>query len=138
MSRLNTRSLKFLLIATVAIVGMSFITSNAKAKDRDRNNDKKPQNATELIQRVVENDVGWDYVPNCGDGAHWSTKEEECKGGNGRDHYSNEKQGGYGLMNQQELIKKVQEVNVGWDWIPRCGDHAHWSSHDGYCKGGAG
>jgi hypothetical protein len=40
--------------------------------------------------------------------------------------------------NARALIDRVVSTNAGWDWIPRCGDGATWSTHSNYCRGGTG
>lgn len=131
--RVKTQSmvtdLKPYLLSAALAFGLAFASSDAQAREM-------PMNASELIKKVEDANVGWDWIPRCGDGAHWDVDDEYCKGGSGsgRDGSSES----YGLSNAKELIAKVEELNVGWDWEPRCADGAYWSWRDNYCKGGSG
>lgn len=40
--------------------------------------------------------------------------------------------------NSSQLLSRVHQANAGWDYIPRCGDGARWSTSDHRCKGGNG
>ena len=132
---------KWFILAIGLLLGFSYFSFSAhpaSAHEDHEHGHMVPTNATELINLVKQTDAGWDWVPRCGDGAVWDIHSESCKGGTGNGHPTRYQES-YGITNAQDLIQKVVDVNAGWDWQPRCGDHAHWTWSDGgYCKGGTG
>lgn len=95
-----------------------------------------PLNESELFSRVLEYNVGWDYVPYCSDDAFWDMHNNKCTGGTGADNTTDRVRDGYNIKNAAQLVQKVQEINVGWDWVPRCGDKARWNFTYKRCEGG--
>ena len=133
MSKLESKGLQFLGLAAIMIFGLSFAASGAKAESMTTSQ-------AELIQRVQDTNVGWDWVPTCGDGAFWSTGSSKCKAGSGsgEKNFNHHHVESYGLSSMSELLAKVEDINVGWNWEPKCGDGAHWTWGDDRCKGGSG
>ncbi len=91
-----------------------------------------------LLEVVEEADAGWIGSRTAGDNAVWDTDEDQAakeatamtaKTGNA----SRIKQD---IDSKEELLAKIREVDAGWNWIPRCGDHASWSWNENACVGG--
>ncbi|MGI6104123.1 MAG: hypothetical protein ACOYB5_02270 [Patescibacteria group bacterium] len=130
MERLKTGGLQFLLLAALSVFGIGCVASQADARSMITSEQ-------ELLEVVEEADAGWDWVPNCGDNAVWDTDEDRCKGGNGDDRKDRKReQDSYDIDSKEELLAKIREVDAGWNWIPRCGDHARWSWNENACVGG--
>ena len=125
-------SLHLLVLALIlTFFGLTYATSGAKAM--------MITNEKDLLQQVHSANAGWDWTPHCEGGASWSVGSSKCVGGNGSDHQSTRHhQGSYGLTNQKQLIDKINEKNVGWNWEPRCAGGAHWSWGSNKCVGGNG
>lgn len=117
------------ILTLMIMLGIGYVSFNAQAAT---------QNAQQLTQRVRETNAGWDWIPRCADGASWSTSKNRCQRGTGRDeidskYYSSSH---YRITNQQQLLSRVNQVDKGWDWRPRCANGAHWSWSSNRCKGG--
>lgn len=122
-----------LFMFTIAcVVSMGTVASRAEARS-----EPKATNAASLVARVRAVNAGWDWIPRCANGAHWSKSDNRCKGGSKNKDRSSKHITGYGTTNQQALISRVQNVNAGWDWKPRCANGAHWSWSSNRCKGGS-
>lgn len=138
MENVKSIGLRLFPIFIAVFFGFGFLYFNSSVADASNSSHKYDMttSAAELVARVHELNVGWDWVPKCGDGAHWNIRESYCKGGNGESDFSRERQRGYGIMNEGELIAKAKELNVGWDWEPRCANSAHWNWRNLHCEGG--
>ena len=131
MNRLKLEVSRLSVLIISLFIGFGFMTYSVQAA-------KQPTNAQELLNLVTSTNVGWDWVPRCADGAYWSTKLNDCKGGTGHERIDSNNYGSssYNLTSAQELISKATTINRGWDWRPRCANGAHWNWSDMVCKGG--
>ncbi len=109
------------LVSLIMFLGMFSITQARTV----------PMNSMELMQRVMDNNMGWDYVPQCNSETHWDMDDRRCEQGKSDGD-------SYGIMNAAHLMQKVHEVNRGWDWVPSCGGKAQWDDDEERCKGGTG
>ncbi|KKW06404.1 MAG: hypothetical protein UY41_C0027G0023 [Candidatus Moranbacteria bacterium GW2011_GWE1_49_15] len=126
----------FILVLGLAM-GFVFLTISAGNVEA-----AKATNQQELLDLVQRTNVGWDWVPSCGDGAHWSVKHSECVGGTGSDDIddidsSTRGSGHYSITDETGLVARVIEVNEGWDWEPRCANGAVWDWNSDRCEKGA-
>lgn len=87
MSKLKIVGLE-LSIAIVALgLGFGFCSSNALADgDHHSYRGSGAMNEKELVDAVKRTNAGWDWVPRCANGAHWSWNDNRCKGGTKHHH----------------------------------------------------
>lgn len=119
----NLGGLYFFLLAASVTLGFNVAISGVQAKIVITNHE-------ELMQKINEANVGWDWIPSCTEQTHWSIEKNRCTSGGNHESES------YELADISELIAKIHEVNVGWNWEPSCGEDARWNWDGSYCQGG--